>query len=222
MSKEQIAFWIAGEVKSSAGGGSAIVGQMVSYVGTTPPSKWLICNGDLVSPKIYTDLFILLGTAYGGDGVDTFGLPDLRKRVPIGAFDNTTLNTTMGSGLITLQQDNLPPVSLNIGGNTTMDATGITATSTDLGHTHTVSACPNRSYDAIAGANQWIANAETDLTTTTGKSSDPDNPDYIRTTIADPTHQHAFSGKTDVLGSGTQIDITPASAVVNYIIYAGV
>lgn len=46
---------------------------------------WLICNGSNVLRATYPDLFDAIGTAYGaGDGSTTFGLPDLRGRVPVG------------------------------------------------------------------------------------------------------------------------------------------
>lgn len=47
------------------------------------PNGWLQCNGSLLPVANYEVLFSLLGTNYGGDGNVTFGLPDLRGRVPI-------------------------------------------------------------------------------------------------------------------------------------------
>lgn len=47
------------------------------------PQGFAMCNGQLLSISQNTALFSLLGTFYGGDGVTTFGLPDLRGRVPI-------------------------------------------------------------------------------------------------------------------------------------------
>lgn len=48
------------------------------------PKGWALCDGQLLAISSYTALFSLLGTAYGGDGRTTFGLPDLRGRVAIG------------------------------------------------------------------------------------------------------------------------------------------
>jgi microcystin-dependent protein len=45
------------------------------------PRGWLFCDGRLLSISQYSGLFSLLGTAYGGNGVTTFGLPDLRGRI---------------------------------------------------------------------------------------------------------------------------------------------
>ena len=45
------------------------------------PKQWTQCNGQLMSISQNTALFSLLGTTYGGNGVTTFALPDLRGRV---------------------------------------------------------------------------------------------------------------------------------------------
>ncbi|BAV98416.1 phage tail protein [Lysobacter enzymogenes] len=47
------------------------------------PQGWFACNGQLVSIAENEALFMLLGTTYGGDGVTTFGVPDLQGRVPV-------------------------------------------------------------------------------------------------------------------------------------------
>ena len=49
------------------------------------PQGWMFCDGSLLPISQYQPLFSLLGTTYGGDGITTFGLPDLRSRVPVGA-----------------------------------------------------------------------------------------------------------------------------------------
>lgn len=47
------------------------------------PKNWAQCNGQLLPIALYTPLYSLLGTTYGGDGNVNFGLPDLRGRVPM-------------------------------------------------------------------------------------------------------------------------------------------
>ena len=49
------------------------------------PQGWMFCDGSLLPISQYQALFSLLGTTYGGNGTTTFGLPDLRSRVPVGA-----------------------------------------------------------------------------------------------------------------------------------------
>lgn len=48
------------------------------------PTGWALCNGQLLSISQNTALFSLLGTAYGGDGKSTFGLPNLQGSAPMG------------------------------------------------------------------------------------------------------------------------------------------
>ena len=48
------------------------------------PRYTLPCDGQLINIHQNTALFALLGTTYGGDGVTTFALPDMRGRVPVG------------------------------------------------------------------------------------------------------------------------------------------
>jgi microcystin-dependent protein len=47
------------------------------------PLGWAFCNGQLLAISQNATLFSLIGTTYGGDGISTFGLPDLRGRAPI-------------------------------------------------------------------------------------------------------------------------------------------
>jgi microcystin-dependent protein len=56
------------------------------------PSGWALCAGQVMSISQNTALFSLIGTMYGGDGVQTFQLPDLRSRVPLGAGQGTGLS----------------------------------------------------------------------------------------------------------------------------------
>ncbi len=71
------------------------------------PQGWALCNGQLLPISQNTALFSLLGTTYGGDGVSTFALPDLRGRVPISAgqgpgLQNYSLGQSGGAESATL------------------------------------------------------------------------------------------------------------------------
>jgi len=59
------------------------VGEIRMFGGNFAPRSWAFCNGQLLSISQNETLFSLLGTIYGGDGRTTFGLPDLRGRIPI-------------------------------------------------------------------------------------------------------------------------------------------
>jgi len=61
-----------------------LLASVVLFAGNFAPRGWAFCDGQLLAISQNTALFSLLGTIYGGDGRTTFGLPDLRGRVPIG------------------------------------------------------------------------------------------------------------------------------------------
>jgi microcystin-dependent protein len=55
------------------------------FAGNFAPRGWAYCDGQLLAVSQNDALFSLLGTIYGGDGRTTFGLPDMRGRIPIHA-----------------------------------------------------------------------------------------------------------------------------------------
>lgn len=57
------------------------LGEIRIFAGNYAPQGWFPCDGRLLPISQYSALFSLLGTMYGGDGVTTFALPDLRGRV---------------------------------------------------------------------------------------------------------------------------------------------
>lgn len=60
------------------------VGEIRLFAFPRVPDGWLACSGQQVSVSQYQALFAVIGTTYGGDGLQSFLLPDLRGRVPIG------------------------------------------------------------------------------------------------------------------------------------------
>ncbi len=69
------------------------VGEIRMFAGNFAPRGWAFCDGQLLATSQNDALFSLLGTIYGGDGRTTFGLPDLRGRVPIHAGDGPGLSS---------------------------------------------------------------------------------------------------------------------------------
>jgi microcystin-dependent protein len=59
------------------------IGAIVLFCGNFAPTGWALCNGQLLPISQYTALFSILGTFFGGNGVNNFALPDFRGRVPI-------------------------------------------------------------------------------------------------------------------------------------------
>jgi microcystin-dependent protein len=78
-----------------------------------PPRGWATCDGQLLSISQNTALFSLLGTNYGGDGRSTFGLPDLRGRVPIAqgqgpGLSQYSVGEELGSDAVTVLVSGMP------------------------------------------------------------------------------------------------------------------
>lgn len=59
------------------------IGIVKPFMGNFAPKNWLLCDGSLLPIASYQVLFALMGTRYGGDGIRTFGLPDLKGRIPL-------------------------------------------------------------------------------------------------------------------------------------------
>jgi microcystin-dependent protein len=59
------------------------VGQLKIFAGNFAPKDWMFCEGQLLAISENETLFQLIGTTYGGDGQETFALPDLRGRLPV-------------------------------------------------------------------------------------------------------------------------------------------
>jgi microcystin-dependent protein len=73
-----------------------------------PPRGWAMCNGQLLSIASNQALFSLLGTAYGGNGVTTFALPDLRGRRPVHSGPGYALGQSGGTETVTLTSAQMP------------------------------------------------------------------------------------------------------------------
>jgi microcystin-dependent protein len=92
------------------------VGQIIPVGFNFAPVGWFLCQGQLVSIAEYTVLFQLIGTTYGGDGAETFGIPDLRGRVPLNQGQGPGLSTYVIGELIGTESVTL--TSAQIGAHT--------------------------------------------------------------------------------------------------------
>jgi len=63
--------------------GTPYIGEIRMFAGTFAPAGWAFCDGSLVPISENDALFTLIGTTYGGDGQETFALPNLRGRIPV-------------------------------------------------------------------------------------------------------------------------------------------
>jgi microcystin-dependent protein len=96
------------------------------FAGTFAPAGWAFCSGQLIPISENDTLFNLIGTTYGGDGQETFALPDLQGRIPVhqgtgadgipysigekGGVESVTLNTN------TLPSHNHVPIASTVAG----------------------------------------------------------------------------------------------------------
>ncbi len=86
-----------------------IVGEIKLWAIDYAPKGWALCNGALLPINQNQALYSLLGTKYGGDGVTTFALPDLRGRVPAGFGQSApTMGGQAGSETVTLTAQTAP------------------------------------------------------------------------------------------------------------------
>jgi microcystin-dependent protein len=75
-----------------------IAGVINIYAGSSAPLGTLLCDGSAVSRTTYGRLYDAIGTTYGiGDGVNTFNLPNLTGRVPVGLKSTETIFNTLGN-----------------------------------------------------------------------------------------------------------------------------
>lgn len=88
--------------------GAPFIGEIRLFPWDWPPRGWALCQGQLLPIAQSTALFSLLGTTYGGNGTSTFGLPDLRGRVPNHQGGNYIIGEMAGQENVTLLITQLP------------------------------------------------------------------------------------------------------------------
>jgi microcystin-dependent protein len=88
---------------------SPYIGEIRLFGGSFAPQNWAFCNGALLPVQNFEPLFTLIGTTYGGDGVNNFALPNLCSRVPVhqGA-GGYVMGMTGGQETVTLTDATMP------------------------------------------------------------------------------------------------------------------
>lgn len=84
------------------------VGEIRMFAGNFSPAGWMFCEGQHLSISENETLFNLIGTTYGGNGQDTFALPDLRGRLPLHMSNGFILAETGGVEEVTLTVSQIP------------------------------------------------------------------------------------------------------------------
>jgi microcystin-dependent protein len=84
------------------------LGEVRMFAGNFAPAGWVFCHGQLLPISENETLFQLIGTTYGGDGQSTFGVPDLRGRLPMHAGNSRVLAEQGGVESVTLTINQIP------------------------------------------------------------------------------------------------------------------
>src|SRR5882724_11529511 len=113
--------------------GEPFVGEIRMFGGNFAPAGWAFCQGQLMAISENETLFNLIGTTYGGDGQETFGIPDLQGWIPIHAGTGSdgityTLGEKAGVESVTLTVQQIPihnhPLLATDGAGSATDPTG--------------------------------------------------------------------------------------------------
>jgi len=84
------------------------IGEIRMFGGIYAPQGWALCNGQLLNIVDNEILYALIGTTYGGDGQNTFALPDLRSRIPIHPSPVYSLGTKGGAETVSITHNQMP------------------------------------------------------------------------------------------------------------------
>jgi microcystin-dependent protein len=152
--------------------GQPFVGEIRMFGGNFAPAGWMTCDGQLLAISQFETLFNLIGTTYGGDGQETFALPNLAARVPVhqgtALGNNFIIGQIGGTSQVTLTTAQMPSH------NHPLNATSSGQQQAPSGTSLPADATPTNSEvygPPGTGATQLIGNT----ITTTGSSLPHDN-----------------------------------------------
>lgn len=116
-----------------------LIGTIQAFAFSFAPDGWVLCWGQTLPVAQYQALFALLGTTFGGDGKNTFGVPDLRGRTIIGVGNGTSVTSPVdwgekyGSETTPINSYNMPPHAHQlVSGNGSAGTVKITTTVTTV------------------------------------------------------------------------------------------
>jgi microcystin-dependent protein len=127
-----VAFTIVASPFAARAGIEPFLGELMLTGYNFCPQGWASASGQLLSISQNTALFSLLGTQFGGNGVTTFALPDLRGRAPIGEGQGPGLSPRVigeqgGAETVTLLQSQMP-IHNHAAGASTLAGNSVTPT----------------------------------------------------------------------------------------------
>lgn len=115
------------------------LGDIRLFAGSFAPVGWVLCDGRLLAISQNDALYAIIGTTYGGDGVNTFGVPDLRGRLPVGQGNGPGLTSRVigqqfGVESVTLLTDQIPSHNHTLNASTAMPSTSPSPAGTVFAH----------------------------------------------------------------------------------------
>jgi len=135
---------------------SPYVGEIRMFAGNFAPVGWNFCDGSLLSIAEFSTLFNLIGTTYGGDGIQTFALPDLRGRIPVHQGNGFVIGQLSGAETVTLIGNQIPihtHVPLGQGTKSTQAGPGNNLWATTSGNEYTANTAPGTNMNTAAIGN---------------------------------------------------------------------
>ena len=120
------------------------------------PHGWQMCAGQLLRIDQFQNLFQVIGTTYGGDGVTNFALPDFRGRLPVHPSKDIPLGEKAGTETSTLYLSTMPPHSHVVKAAPIKASSGPGTSSSPSGAFPAHSGA-DASYSAKSGANDFAA-----------------------------------------------------------------
>jgi len=88
--------------------GQPFIGEIRMFGGNFAPAGWMLCQGQTLAISEFDVLFNLIGTTYGGDGQETFNLPNLTGRLPMHQGSGFVIGQSAGAESVTLTVQQLP------------------------------------------------------------------------------------------------------------------
>lgn len=193
------------------------VGSILPYAGATPPNGYLFCDGSEVQIGTYSELFGIIGYTYRPAvlliGKNTYALPDLRGRFPLGRdnMDNAT----------TVPDKNNPNILVDAGGGSSNRVTDVTADTLGSGagseaRTLAISNLPDHQHTLSSGQADYFAIGRPGLTSDTNGVSPP-GPQSTSSGLSVPN-----TGGVMTPSTSQPLSVMNPYQTINYIIFTGV
>lgn len=161
--------------------GNPFIGEITIFGGAFAPVGWAFCDGSLLSISDNDVLFNLIGTTYGGDGQNTFALPDLRGRVPVhmGQSPQSGTNYVIGQigGVesVTVNAAQLPAHAHVVNGELNMKVRGNDPDNQPSPVNNGIAIAPGKRYFSRTPTGSGLMPLDTNIVLSTAGSSQPHN-----------------------------------------------